>query len=452
MYHKLLLTLVLVLGIGLSPVAAQTYHWRLALPGPWHSIAFNPGSHGRVLFAGSSDTRGIYRTDDGGFTWTEHLDGPTGSIISDVHQVFCLPSDTNVVLAVTPTRFYRSDDGGLTWTDTLYALGGVDGESVCYHAIDDMLYYGQAFAQGVWRSSDHGVHWIETGHGDVDSIALCTLDASPDLPTVLLQGSERKHGLLARSTDEGTTWSVTLLGSERADVEVPKMIYSWYAVSPITGKRTVEIGTRWPAEDSSVIGTVDAGLTWHAFTHAPHDAWAFDIDQRRSMISQPNDPSYPWPLHFFTGLFFESDTVVYDMLHETTDGGISWHSMGFPAPGPGFPIVRQVWVLKYDTATGRIAVATDSGIYIGDTALSTVQSVGSSPTIETNVEGGMLRISSAEPMYVIRLYDILGKEITSVAKIQTDATLTTTGLAAGNYELIVEFKGGTRSHRLLHLP
>jgi hypothetical protein len=348
------------------PVSAQEYHWRKALPGNWHSVAFNPRSHGKVIFVGSAGGSGIFRSDDGGLTWASHNAGPTVPP-TNIHQMFCVAGDTSSVLAITPNQLYYSSNGGLVWNDTL-SLGGVDGESISYHPASDAVYYGRSFAQGVWKSRDHGLIWTQVGVGSADSIGLCALDVSPDLPPILIQGSELQHGLLAHSADEGASWLVTFRGNEQQESEVPKVVFSWHAVNPITQKHSVAVVTRWPVTRYSLLSTIDGGDTWLPFPNVPSRAWALDIDQRQSMVSKPSDPAYPKPLHFFTGLFnVAADTIPNGLVQETLDGGITWHSMNFPYASES-DTAHQIWVLKYDTLSARIAVATDVGVFIGDTA------------------------------------------------------------------------------------
>ena len=453
---------------------AQEYQWHRAnLPhfnsDTWTSIAFNPLSHGRIIFAGPDFVGGIFRSDDGGATFVQHdsLLDPSGFPIGFVHQILVLPSDTSIVFAISENGFYRSTNGGLTWNDlynndtlggqTPNLFGGIGAECMEYNAQEDALYYGEennaSIGAGVWRSSDHGANWVPVGfhvsidtNGNLhtyDSAQLYSMDASQDAPPELIQSTMTIGSLEGYSTDLGSSWNFSFFGSN--NVETPKIIYSWHQVSPVTGKRDVAIVQRWPTNDSSLIATPDGGRTWQIL-HSPNRLWGLDIDQRVSMLSAPGDPAYPLPLHLITGFFdVDQDTIPNGMVQETTDGGISWHSMNFPHGTGGDslnPKVREIWVLKYDTSSGRIAVAADSGIYIGDPVSSVTQGSVDSPSIQITHDVNSLLLSSTQPLESVRVFDLLGREVFEGRPRSTSFRLRTAEYSHGPYaiELTVDGK------------
>src|SRR5665213_434453 len=86
--------LFVIIGFFLAqPCGAQQYKWRRAYfpennSDPWSAVAFNPLSHGRIIFAGPLFPGGVFRSDDGGITWVEHatLLDTNGYPINEVHQ------------------------------------------------------------------------------------------------------------------------------------------------------------------------------------------------------------------------------------------------------------------------------------------------------------------------------------------------------------------------------
>lgn len=412
------LTLVFLLIIPCCAFS-QGYVWKRSLPVPVNSIAFNPLSSGKIIFAGPAGFDGIYRSNDGGITWEDNLTNGLNPPINGVHQIFCVPNDTSIVLALTPNRLYRSTNGGYSWYIVNDTIGGVDGESICFHASNRSLYYGQGFAGYIWKSIDLGATWRVTGVGNRDSIGLCAMDISQDVPPLLIQGSE-DTGLLARSTNEGASWLVTMRSDTSKDnkAEIPKVVFSCYAANPNTGQHSVAVATRWMSGYRSIVATSDGGITWQTLHSPNRNVWALDVDQRESQISKPSDDAYPLPLHMFTGLFdVQSDTM--DLVQETTDGGASWHSIGFQRgikDDTSRPILHYVWVIKCDTTSGTLAVATDSGVFIGIPNAASVR-VGSdesfrTPIVMPNPAAFEVRVKGVGIKFPdFEVYDQLGRQV-----------------------------------------
>ena len=457
---RVLLSFSIVVALS-SVCFGQQYHWRRALPVPCNSVTFNPLSNGKVLFAGPGyGTSGIYRSDDGGLTWTFHNSPVSLFPMTYVHQMFCVPSDTNVVLAVTPNLLFRSTNGGISWYVVSDTLGGIDGEVIAWHEIGDTLYYGQNFGYALWKSGDHGATWYKTGFANPDSIGLCSLDVSQDTVPTIIQGSVDdgvSAGILARTTDDGFHWSVTLhpdTGSPN-EAEVPKVVFSKYATDQTTGRHDVALAIRWLSTYRSLVASTNGGLDWITLNAPSIYPWALDVDQRASMISVPNDAAYPLPLHFFIGLFgVKPDTIPNGLVQETTDAGSTWHSVNFPAIGDTDG--HYVWVLKYDTISGKIAVATDSGIYIADTVTSSVAGNGE-PTLSdlTIVQRpGLIEVTVPLPILNATIYDMLGRAMYQFqpANGSRGFTMQTIKFLTGAYVLEVTMPGIPPERRMLSLP
>ncbi len=390
----------MVLGLLVAERSdAQDYHWHCTFSNVTYAVAFNPLSGGRVLFTSTLQLQNIFRSDDGGEHWypSKPLDVP----LPVVHQIFCLPSDTSIVFALTTGAFhstaalYRSTDGGQNWTATPN-LGGIDGEALTYEPLTDALYYGENFAGVVYKSMNHGASWTLIGKPNA-KVTLCTLGISPDASRVLLAGSE--EGVIDLSTDEGTTWSVVYQADSVQNPEVPKIVFSSHAPN-------VACAARWHSDRESLVMTHDRGLTWSTIASPDPHVWALEIDQRQAACPNGN------PMHLWTGLFTQNapDTSAGGLVVESTDGGSSWHSTSFPR----IPIPPSVWVLKHDTASGTLAAATDSGVFIGHEPKSAVESLLSAqsklilypnPTTSTTT----IALPSNAGSSVLRLSNIIGK-------------------------------------------
>ena len=180
---------------------------------------------------------GILKSTDAGATWTQ-LAGPfvgpfSASRLAGGAHISALavhPTDPNTVLAAvnrTPASaagIYRTSDGGVTWTNV---LGGADGTAALFNPADPAIAYAALGSStgnrlnGVYKSSDGGVTWAASGPvasrgtspTNVGRIALALAPSSPDVLYAGVQDSsnQRFDQLLGlyKSTDGAQTWNAT---------------------------------------------------------------------------------------------------------------------------------------------------------------------------------------------------------------------------------------------------
>ena len=117
----------------------------------------------------------IWRTADGGGSWTKVYEGVTDN--EDVMDLAILPDGTDQVVlgavqdfgAVQVGQVLRSADGGLTWGDASGGLAaGVQATGLATSAFDPQLVFladNDLGAGGVYLSVDGGQTWSSTGYG-----------------------------------------------------------------------------------------------------------------------------------------------------------------------------------------------------------------------------------------------------------------------------------------------
>ena len=286
-------------------------------------VAIAP-SDPNVVYAGTGEQQnrqstswgnGIYRSDDGGATWT-HLGleetRHTGRV--QVH-----PTDPNVVYVAalgnlwrsSPERgVYRSRDGGDRWEKVLYVdehTGAVDlvmdptDPNVLYAATYQRQrrtwgFNGGGPGSGIHKTTDGGDSWRELTNGlpegDKGRIGIAIARTNPQVLNALVQHADESGGY--RSEDGGASWQKV------SDQNIRPMYYSHVFIDPTDENRVYTLAT-------SSHRSEDGGRSFQEIASRP----TYDVGvhaDHHSMWINPGDPE-----HFYLA----GDAG----LHETYDGG-----------------------------------------------------------------------------------------------------------------------------------
>ncbi len=142
-----------------------------------------------TLFLAGCMPGGVFRSTDFGSTWIRSVNG-----LVDTMVIMLAPSDSGI-LAVTWSGVYRSTDMGLSWNFL---------DSARLAMSPNFVTLGNKWfmpGQGVARSSDNGLTWVNQNVGlrmaDINTVAVCS--NGPDLLALTRAG-------VFRSTDSGSTW------------------------------------------------------------------------------------------------------------------------------------------------------------------------------------------------------------------------------------------------------
>jgi photosystem II stability/assembly factor-like uncharacterized protein len=288
------------------------------------------------LYIGSA-SGGIFTSDDGGTTWQTVFDDQSVLSIGDIALA---PSNEDVVyvgtgeanagggsLAYDGNGIYKSENGGTTWTHLgLESIGSVG--KVLVHPTDPNTAYaggmGYLFEnnpeRGVYKTTDGGSSWEKVFYLN-DSTGVIDMAINPVNPDTLYAASwerirrvnRRSYGGessgIHRSVDGGATWQELTNGlpttAGRIGIAIapssPNKLYAFY-----THETTGNI--------KGVYVTNDHGENWTSLS-----------------TNGLNDVPYMW---WFSKVFVDpaNDSTVYIAgidMHKSVNGGSSWTTI-FP--------------------------------------------------------------------------------------------------------------------------
>jgi photosystem II stability/assembly factor-like uncharacterized protein len=151
--------------------------------------------------AGDAPGLGVYKSLDGGVTWTASKTGMGNQTVGKLIQN---PSNAQIILAATSGGVFRSTDGGANWT--LSKSGNF--KDICFKPGDPTIVYA-AWGADFWRSSNSGTSFaqITSGltSGQRGSIAVTA--ANPNYVYFLQSDNSSGFKGLYRSTDAGLSFT-----------------------------------------------------------------------------------------------------------------------------------------------------------------------------------------------------------------------------------------------------
>ena len=191
-----------------------------------HTIVLDPANRDRMLVAIS--TGGVYRTDDGGRSWTARNAGVRAEFLPNkqpefgqcVHKVGQHPSRPGRLFLQNHWGLYRSDDWGDSWTDIANGVPSDFGFAMQMHPNDpDTVYIVPLQSDEfrcvpeakmrVYRTRDAGASWEPLSSGlpqkDVyETVLRDALTADSLDPAGIFVGT--RSGKLFGSADDGEHW------------------------------------------------------------------------------------------------------------------------------------------------------------------------------------------------------------------------------------------------------
>ncbi len=301
----------------IAPSLLNSLEWRLIGPfrgGRVVAVAGDP-VHSQVFYFGSTGG-GVWKTTNGGIIWENVSDGffkraSVGAIAvsaSDPNVIYVGMGETTIRNNVSHgDGVYKSTDGGKTWTH----LGLANTRNiarVCIHPQNPDLVYVAALGhahgpnpeRGLYRSSDGGKTWEQILFRS-DKAGAIDLAMDPNNPRILYVSfweAHRKPYMLVsggedcgifKSIDGGDTWTEI---TRKPGLPTGMLGKIGLAVSPARENRVWAI---IDAEDGAVFRSDDGGENWERLSEDRNlraRPWYY-----QHIVADPQDPETLWVLN-----------------------------------------------------------------------------------------------------------------------------------------------------------
>jgi hypothetical protein len=318
------------------------------------SINVDPNdSTGMTIYAGTGEPNisvdseagmGIYKSTDGGNTWTllpgsitapSNFRGravasiaitPSGAILAGIARAFRGVSEvaeavtSNPPTATSPASFgvYKSTDGGATFTNlTPTAFGSARGvNEVAVDPNNGSIYYASFLGAGVWRSSDAGATWTQiksplstpnnANNTDRSEFALAD-DHGTTRMYAGIGGSGGPQSRFYRASNAQTATNASftdMTTAQNINYCEGQCWYDNFVFSPKGHPDIVYLGGSFDYDQlfgggvsnaRGVLLSTDGGATWSDLTQdsGPNQANATHPDQH-AMVVNPTNPYQYW--------------------------------------------------------------------------------------------------------------------------------------------------------------
>jgi photosystem II stability/assembly factor-like uncharacterized protein len=223
---------------------------------------------GENSFALNAVNKGIFKSIDGGLSWTYlALDPNSNNLFNgNIFRILLNPSNSNILIAACTNGLKYSNDGGISWS-TKKINRFFDAE---FHPNNPDTVYA-CNANEIYRSTDAGASWTLLNTGIPSVSRRIELAVSPDGPNyvyALVQNSSFGYGGLYRSTDAGNTWTLqstspSILGNVyNPNVNTGGYDYCELTIDPTNKDKIYTAGNIYVCKSSDGGITFSAASTW----------------------------------------------------------------------------------------------------------------------------------------------------------------------------------------------
>jgi photosystem II stability/assembly factor-like uncharacterized protein len=316
---------------GLAKTTDGGFTWQY-LSDAWTSqsvsaIAVDPRAS-RIVYAGTGRddygpySIGLYRSFDGGLTWSRPLGGDhfAGTYVRAIAiDPNASGSELSTTLYVANTSgLWRSTDSGRTFTQN--RVGGIYDVAIDASTLASTLYVTDD--SGTFKSTDSGNSWINIHHVLLHSHNRLSVVSSTSYrrsSALYLLGPQAPDHNLYKSTDRGVTWiqipTRCFAGADSCNDPDGNIGFKVFAVDP-DNPRIILGG------NLALYRTTDEGTTWMEIGH-----WYGDVDPRRSIHTDQQVIAFS---NTVSGVVYSGNDggVV-----SSTNHGLDWTNLNQNLPG-----------------------------------------------------------------------------------------------------------------------
>jgi photosystem II stability/assembly factor-like uncharacterized protein len=358
-----------------------------------------------IIWVGTQNKRGIFKSIDGGLSWKEMDKGVVESEGITFRGVTVDPRSSDIVYAaaelssyvwngqprngrefdMTAGVVYKTKDGGQSWRavwrgknlarymwidprnpDVVYLSTGIFDRE----AANSDPQKGIPGGEGVLKSTDGGQTWAQVNQG-LQNLYVGTLFMHPQNPDILLAGTGNNqyndgNGAYL-TTDGGNSWQRTLSGDNINAVE--------FAAS--------DPNIAYAGSSNAIYRSQDGGRTWQRVSGGT-EGWGpsgvragFPIDFQVDL----RDPNRIFANEYGGGNFL------------STDGGRTWSLASAGYTG------AQVRDIVVDPTTGRVYAAARSGIFVSEDGGNNWTGLNKPPAF--SMEWYVVAIDPTDPQHIL---------------------------------------------------
>jgi len=324
-------------------------------------------------------------------------DQPNG--MGRVNAMAFHPSNPNIFYAGSPSGgLWRTTDGGSTWTVLFSDLPTLGVSAILLHPTNENLIYigtgdrdaGDAPGMGVYKSTDGGTSWIVSNTG-MGNKTVGMLLMHPSNPSIILATTS---GGIYKSTDGGASWSKKSSNSSHyKDIRFkPGDPATVYATENGKFYRSTDTGDTWSQVTSGVINgsrlvigvsPAQPGYVYLLQTSGPFAGLLKSTNSGQSFTTQSTSPNI---MDYSCNGSGGSSQAWYDLciavdpnnaniiytggvnIWKSTNGGVNWtinsHWVGADWGESCAPSVHaDIHSLDWSPVNGKLYNGGDGGVY-----------------------------------------------------------------------------------------